>query len=46
MSWIVLLLAIYLFLGLLPPGRLGSRYVTLLGATGAVLAVVFAGLGR
>jgi hypothetical protein len=45
MNWIVLLLAFFLIVGFLPPGRMGSVYVSVLVGSAAVLAVVFIGLG-
>jgi hypothetical protein len=37
MNWILVLLGVYVVLGVRPPGRMGSTYVTLLVATAAVL---------
>jgi hypothetical protein len=45
MTWMVPLLAIFVIVGLLPPGRMGSGYVAVVTASAVVLALVYVGLG-
>jgi hypothetical protein len=46
MSWLAVLLAAFVVLGLRRPGRMGSTHVTILVASALALVWAFTGLGR
>ena len=45
LTWLLVLLAVYVVLGFRRPGRMGSTHVTILVASAIVLGWVFVGLG-